>query len=243
MTEEVQEQTPPQETQQLTVTESAKTGVVVEYESFTKMAQLMAKARASLPEHLHNNPGDCLAIVMMATRWGMNPYMVGQKTSVINKRLMYEGQLVAAIVNASGALSGRFRYTYTGQGNDRICTCTGTIRGESEERTVEVGMPSAGQAANSPLWKGTQSDKDQQLSYKAARVWVRRHAPEVLLGVYTPEDDWTNDDKPVVAEVIANQQDAFTMKALENKIPAEPIIFTAKQEEKETVKQTLKGNE
>lgn len=151
---------------------------------------------------------------------------------------MYEGQLVAAIINNSGMLAKRFRYTYKGEGNARVCTCTGVLKGEDEERSIEAEMPSGNQAKNSPLWGGTQADKDQQLSYKAARIWVRRHAPEVLLGVYTPEDDW-HDDKTVIdgQAVAATQQDEFTLKALENK-PAEKVDFSkmgAKQKEPVTV--------
>jgi hypothetical protein len=29
---------------------------------------------------------------------------------------------------------------------------------------------------------------DQQLAYHGARVWARRHAPELMLGVYSPEE-------------------------------------------------------
>lgn len=198
----------------------------VRYDGMIKVAQLMAKAQASLPKHLHGNPGECLAIIMMSLEWKMNPWMVGQKTSVINGRLMYEGQLVAAIINNSGALKNRFKYDFRGEGNERICICTGTLKGEDEERSVEVGMPSSGEATNSPLWKGSQMQKDQQLTYKAARVWVRRHAPEVLLGVYTAEDDWTTLDQPPSGEsTVASQQDAFTMKALENK-PTQAVDFS-----------------
>ena len=29
---------------------------------------------------------------------------------------------------------------------------------------------------------------DQQLAYHGSRVWARRHAPELMLGVYSPEE-------------------------------------------------------
>ncbi len=156
--------------------------------AMVQVAQLMAKARAVLPKHLHNAPGECLAIVMLARDWKMNPFAVGQKTSIINDRLMYEGQLVQAAVNNAGILSERFNYTFEGEGETLACIATARIRGDKELKSVRVGMPKNGEARNSPLWK---QDPQQQLTYKATRVWVRRYAPEIMLGVYTPEDDWS----------------------------------------------------
>ena len=152
-----------------------------------EMAKLMSKAAVSVPKHLQGNPGDCLAIVHQASKWGMDPFLVAQKTSVINGALMYEGQLVHAVLIHSGVLESRLRFDFSGQGQQRECTATGTIRGEDEPRSVTARMPGPKDAKNSPLW---QTDPDQQLTYKAARVWARRHAPEVMLGVYVREDDW-----------------------------------------------------
>ncbi len=171
------------------------------YEGEIQFAQLMAKAKI-LPAHLHGNPGNCLAVITMAQSWKMNPIMVGLKTSVIPKKgggetLMFEGQLVNAAINNSGALQGRLRFNMSGQGQATECRVIGRIKGEDEDRDVLVGMP---KTQNSPLWTGNQGDKEQQLSYLAARVWCRRHLPEILLGVYTPEDDWTEREPDGVTE-------------------------------------------
>lgn len=169
-----------------------ETGV---YQSEIGVAQLMAKS-SLLPKHLHGNPGNCLAVLMLSRDWNMNPIAVGLKTSVIPKKsggetLMFEGQLVNAVIAKSKVINGRLRFDIKGAGENTECTAIGRIQGEAEERTITVGMP---KTRNSPLWTGTQSDKEQQLTYLAARVWCRRHTPEILLGVYTPEDDWTERD-------------------------------------------------
>ncbi|EAP2971000.1 hypothetical protein D9U37_20365 [Salmonella enterica] len=36
-----------------------------------------------LPAHLAGKPADCMAIVMQAMQWGMNPYAVAQKTHLV----------------------------------------------------------------------------------------------------------------------------------------------------------------
>jgi hypothetical protein len=163
---------------------------VTTYKEQVDFAQLMAKAHV-LPQHLHGNPGNCLAVITLSQSWGMNPIAVGLCTSVIPKRgggetLMFEGKLVQAAINNSGLLSERLRFNLSGAGPNTSCEIIGKLKGETEARSLTIGMPST---QNSPLWKGSQSDKEQQLTYLAARTWARRYVPEVMLGVYSPGDD------------------------------------------------------
>lgn len=59
-----------------------------------------------------------------------------------------------------------------------------TIRGESEPRTLELMMTQA-HTRNSTLWT---EDPKQQLAYLAQKRWARLYAPDVILGVYTPDE-------------------------------------------------------
>lgn len=186
------------------------------------LAQLMAKAKLILPRHFHNAPAECLGIIRISRLWNMDPYMVAQKTSVINNRLMYEGQLINAAINNSQAMAERLRFVFDGEGEARSCTAVGVLKGESEKREVTVGIPKQGQARNSPLWSGTAHDIDQQLTYKAARVWARRHAPELTLGIYAPEDDWSDSTTPEQKEV--KQQNESLVQARLKKLETSPVI-------------------
>ncbi len=88
----------------------------------TAFANLMADSRVSVPEHLAGKPADCMAIVMQAMQWGMNPYAVAQKTHLVGGKLGYEAQLVNAVISSSDAVTGRFHYKYGGDWSK----CTGT---------------------------------------------------------------------------------------------------------------------
>lgn len=44
----------------------------------TAFANLMADSQVTVPAH-GGKPADCMAIVMQAMQWGMNPYAVAQK--------------------------------------------------------------------------------------------------------------------------------------------------------------------
>jgi hypothetical protein len=148
-----------------------------------KFAEVMARAGKMLPEHLQGDVGACMAVAMQALDWQMNPFAVASKSYFVNKRVAYEAQLIAAVVNTRSGIKGRLRYSYSGEGNNLVCTVTGILNDqECEYETPTIGSITT---KNSPLWK---SDPRQQLGYFAARSWARRHCPEVLLGVYSNDE-------------------------------------------------------
>lgn len=147
-------------------------------------AQVMSRADLALPRHLRGNDGACMAVAMQAMRWEMDPFAVANKSYSVNDRLAYEAQLVAAVVHTRAPIARRPDYEFTGQGPTRRCIVSCDMLDGS---TKVYESPEFGQITtkNSPLWK---SDPDQQLGYFAIRSWARRHAPEVILGVYTPDE-------------------------------------------------------
>jgi len=148
-----------------------------------ELAKLMA-AGNFVPPHLRGKPGDCLAVVMQATRWAMDPFAVANKTYFVNDRMAYESQLVNAVINSANVLDGRLHPTWSGSDNNLSCTVTGKLKDDPELKTRKVDIKTI-TTRNSPLWK---QDPQQQLAYFTIRAWVRLHAPEVILGVYTPEE-------------------------------------------------------
>lgn len=159
-----------------------------------RFADLMAQSKATVPSHLAGKPSDCLAVTMQAAQWGMNPFAVAQKTHVVNGTLGYEAQLVNAVVSSSNLLATRLNYRWDGDWSkvngktDRspnlTVTVWATLKGESEPRDLTISMAQAG-VRNSPLWE---QDPRQQLAYLCVKRWARLHAPDVLLGVYTPDE-------------------------------------------------------
>lgn len=59
-----------------------------------------------------------------------------------------------------------------------------TIKGEQEPRTLELMMTQA-RTRNSTLWT---EDPKQQIAYLVQKRWARLYAPDVILGVYTPDE-------------------------------------------------------
>lgn len=159
-----------------------------------RFATLMADSKAAVPQHLAGKPSDCLAVTMQAAQWGMNPFAVAQKTHVVNGTLGYEAQLVNAVVSSSNLLATRLNYRWDGDWSkvngksdkspSLTVTVSAVLKGESEPRELTISMAQAG-VRNSPLWE---QDPRQQLAYLCVKRWARLHAPDVLLGVYTPDE-------------------------------------------------------
>jgi hypothetical protein len=194
-------------------------------EQALKLAEMMAKAKL-LPDHLRGDPGSCLLVLEQASRWGMSPFAVGQCTSVVHGKLCFEGKLVAAALSAMKAIEGRLDYELSGTGLDRQVKVTGTPKGA--KKTYElIGTVKQWRTtgANSPWEKSP----DDMLIYRGTRQWARRHAPEAMLGVYTP-DEMVNgmvddiDSIPTTATKIEPtlKEKIAAKKAVEAKIPEVP---------------------
>lgn len=190
-----------------------------------RFAELMAASKATVPAHLAGKPADCLAVTMQAAQWGMNPFAVAQKTHVVNGTLGYEAQLVNAVVSSSNLLSTRLNYQWDGDWSkvngktDKSPSLTVTVsailKGEAEPRALTISMAQAG-VRNSPLWE---QDPRQQLAYLCVKRWARLHAPDVLLGVYTPDE--LQEAAPRVERDITPP--AGTAAGINNLINASPV--------------------
>tara|TARA_R110000796_G_scaffold148262_7_gene265145 strand:- start:196 stop:1113 length:918 start_codon:yes stop_codon:yes gene_type:complete len=177
-------------------------------ESYKDFAKLMSQAQVQIPAHFKGKPADCLAVVMQAARWQMDPFVVAQKTFVINGTLGYEAQLINSVVSSSNVISSRFKYEYLGEREDwrpkwtkenrggkdiwkpqfsqNACARVGAvITGEDDITWGEWVYPCDQQVFNSPLWK---TNPKQQVGYLAVKFWARFYTPDVLLGAYTPDE-------------------------------------------------------
>lgn len=180
-------------------------------QSLESFAVLMASGRSTVPKHLQGNKGDCMAVAMQATQWRMNPFTVAQKTHLVHGTLGYEAQLVSAVITTLAPIAHRPKYEFlgdwakilgrvkelkgdngkyyaadwlasdeTGLGVKVSCT----LKGEDEPRELMLMMTQCFPRF-STLWA---TDPQQQICYAAIKKWARRFTPDVILGVYTPDE-------------------------------------------------------
>jgi len=152
-----------------------------------EVAKLMSISGTAVPLHIRNNPGTCLAVAIQAWEWSMNPFAVANKSYVVNDRLAYESALYNAVATRRAPITGRLRIAYSGEGESRRCTVSATLAQEEGGGEVDYQSPlfKTINPKNSPLWK---NDPDQQLFYFSVRAFVRRHFPDVMMGVFTVDE-------------------------------------------------------
>jgi hypothetical protein len=189
-------------------------------DSMMRAAEMMAAGRATVPKHLQGNASDCMAVIMQSMQWNMNPFVVAQKTHIVNGALGYEAQLVNAVVQSSGAIEGRFHYEYRGEGARIECRVGAVIKGESEITWNEWLCAADVTTKNSPLWK---TNPKQQLGYLQVKNWARAYTPGALLGVYSVDE--LQDSPPRERDITPRTAAEFAQQAKPQ--PPEDIDRTA----------------
>lgn len=154
-------------------------------QALVQFAELMSKAAFTVPKHLQGKPSDCLAIAMQAQHWGMDPFVVAQKTHLVNGTLGYEAQLVNAVIQNSGAVEGAPSYEYRGEGSNLECRVGFILRGHKSITWNEWLRCGDITTKNSPLWK---VNPKQQLGYLQIKNWSRLYCPGAILGIYTDDE-------------------------------------------------------
>lgn len=164
-----------------------------------KLAAIMAAGKCAIPKHLQGNVGDCFAVICQAAQWGLSPFVVAQKTHVVNGALGYEAQLINAVVTSMRVTRDRFRYEYcgdwegyrkSGYAKSAEVGCGlnvgATLAGESELRWLPAPLYMENvKTRNSPLWA---TNPQQQIAYLAVKNWARLYAPDAILGVYYADE-------------------------------------------------------
>lgn len=208
------DQVQPQDLQTLPQHSTSTTSLVLDVDSLDRMmrlAEIMAGGKTTLPAHLRGNSADCLAVVMQSMQWRMNPFAVAQKTHLVNGTLGYEAQLVNAVITAIAPTRERLQFEWYGPWEKVIGRFTvkkgdkgeyrvpgwsltdeegcgvkvwATLKGETEPRVLELLLAQA-RTRNSTLWA---DDPRQQLAYLAIKRWARLYCPDVILGVYSPDE-------------------------------------------------------
>jgi hypothetical protein len=159
------------------------------------VAGLMAQAAVTVPKHLRENPPTVWRLSCRLCS-GDESVRSGAKTHLVNGVLGYEAQLVNAVISSSSAIVG-FHYEYGGdweriagqkEGRDELglfIRVGAVLRGEADITWGENIYLADITTRNSPLWK---TAPKQQIAYLAVKYWARLYCPEVILGVYSPDE-------------------------------------------------------
>ncbi len=147
-----------------------------------------------LPQHVV--VANCFRVVNQAERWGMDPFAVADCALIVNGRLMWEGKLVAAVIEAKLGIRLKYRFENDGKPlRDHMSVIVfGRYVDEDEAREIEGTVEQWHRGPNS-AWASPANWK-RQLRYMGAREWARAHAPAIMLGVITTDEAIDFDSQP-----------------------------------------------
>ena len=232
------------------------------FEAIRVQSEIMADARALIPEAFRGKKAECMAIAMQAARWGLDPFVVANQSYLVSGQLAYSAQLVNSVITAMAPTKDRINYEEIGDWSrilGRAVERTGkngnkymapgwdrrdenglgirvfaTMKGEDKPRVLTLMLTQA-QVRNSTLWA---SDPLQQLKYLGVKRWARLHCPDVILGVYSgdeleePKERDITPQKPNIADVVRT---AGAKAGKDQSEPLEGEIVDAEIIELETV--------
>jgi len=200
------------------------------------LATTMASSKISVPAHFRGNVGDCMAVCMQAAQWRMNPYAVAQKMFIAQGgQLAYEAQLVNAVVTSNAPIKSRLDYEFLGnwekilgkvveregKGGGKYFAAAwnqndeeglgvrvyATLKGEDTPRELHLLLKQC-YPRFSTQWA---TDPQQQITYLAVKKWARRFCPDVILGVYTPDElqDYAPAERDITPRAASISTEAF----------------------------------
>lgn len=127
---------------------------------------------------------NCFRVVNQAVRWGFDPFAVVDCASIVHGKLMWEGKLVAAVLDAK--LGIKLQYEFDDKPGQKMGVTVSGVRPGETARTIEGTVEQWHKGPKSP-WSNP-ADWKRQLRYRGAREWARAHEPAVLLGIYADDE-------------------------------------------------------
>lgn len=208
-----------------------------------RMASSLAKSTI-VPKEFQGNANNALIAIELATRLQTSPMMVMQHLYVVYGRPAWSAQYVIAMINGSGRYDMELQYDEKVDKNGKPFSCQCWTEKAGRKVTgpvIDMDMAKAEGwvEKNGSKWK---TMPQIMLRYRAASFFGRMNCPDLMMGMYTKEeqyeigrDDYLQDMEAQVQQEIsagANQEE-FIPAQIEEK-PAQPTVsevITAKEKE------------
>lgn len=174
---------------------------------------------------------NCFLIANQALKWKGDPFSVAQACSVVHGRLMFEGKLVSAILEANLGVKLGYAFGKWDAGKEE---CILGEAGSNDLLAIRVyeenedGSP--GRRFVDGYVGGWKTSGDgspwrpgayrRQLGYRGAREWARRYEPGIMLGIVTDDEvDFANmrDVTPAPSTDGGNVMDRIKAKQTESR--------------------------
>jgi hypothetical protein len=179
------------------------------FEHFQRAASALMHSTILNPSIRGNSPQQCFSNLMLvfdlSDRWKLPALSIAQCITIVHDKVVYEGKLITAMLQATLGVSLDFHYTgERGTEGYRIYVSDRPFAELSDEdlaklkpdvyprgwrmidgcvadwKTTDKG------GKNNPAWTG--AAQRNQLAYRGSREWTRLYEPAQLLGVYGDDE-------------------------------------------------------
>lgn len=180
------------------VKQSLTMNPMMQVDTFTHMVNLANNLSAGelLPTHFKKRPSDLLRLCEISARTGISVFALMDECYLVQGKFAYSGKMIAAMVNLSPRIEGSLKYMFINADlpcdqkkhwHDLSIIVSGRLVGEDFEREVIVPW-TLGFSDSKGAPERWRNDPQQMLCYYGARVWARRHAPEVIAGLVSVDE-------------------------------------------------------
>jgi hypothetical protein len=141
------------------------------------------------PQERAQKVANVIIALEMANRIGASPMMVAQNLYIVHGKPSWSSTFIIAAINGCGRFSA-MKFEMSGDGEDRTCVAVASER-ETGERLesppVSIAMAKAEGwfSRSGSKWK---TMPELMLRYRAATLFGRLYAPEILMGMRSVEE-------------------------------------------------------
>lgn len=219
-----------------------------------RMADSLSRSTI-VPKEFQGNANNALIAIELASRLQTSPLMVMQHLYIVYGRPAWSAQYVIAMINGSGKydMELQFDEKVDAKGNPYSCVCWTEKNGRKVTGpiiTMDLANAEGWIDKNGSKWK---TMAQIMLRYRAASFFGRMNCPELMMGMYTQEEQYEmgkedhleNMEVQVQREIEEkSNQEEFIPQQIEEK-PEKPTVseMAGKQAEKEPVPSGKKKTE
>ncbi|WP_141640221.1 recombinase RecT [Clostridium sp. K25] len=174
---------------------------IKKFEESARMAKALA-ASTLVPKEYQNNISNCMIAIDTAQRLSVSPFAAMQNLYIVNGRPSWSSQFIISAINTCGRFSEPLNFKLMGEGDGMKCYAYTKDKHGNELKgpTISIDM------AKKEGWlsKGMSKWKtmpEVMIRYRAASFFGRLHCPDILMGVYTEDENKEREDSTSIVNI------------------------------------------
>lgn len=200
-------------------------GVFTSIEKFDEAVR-MSKALASstlVPKEYQGNISNCMIAIDTAQRLNISPFATMQNLYIVNGRPSWSSQFIISAINKCDRFAEPLKFNITGEGENLQCYAyTRDLKGHELKGPV-ITMKMAKEEG----WLGKSGSKwktmpQVMIQYRAASFFGRLHCPDILMGVYTADENIEREPATII-DVTVQDTEKEVKEEIKQEANSKPI--------------------